>query len=125
MDRGLFFAAVVSCLGASCTTTSQEEAPLDDETELTRCRDDGNPCTSDVRAHGRCTHVPLADGTACPGGACSAGVCRATQPPADAGTPDASTREAGASDATTSDAGTALDAGPVATAASCAQVDVQ
>jgi len=56
--------------------------------------DDGNPCTVDGCSAGRCSHAPVADGTACDDGnacttgdACSLGACRGTAVSCGADTP--------------------------------------
>jgi hypothetical protein len=60
---------------------------------LPRC-DDGNPCTLDGSAHRRCTHTPVADGTACGTGAtCQAGACVAPAPLDLASSPDMASAE--------------------------------
>lgn len=56
----------VTCRAGSCT-----REPVD-----ARC-DDGNPCTNSmcIAETGTCSHVPLANGTDCPGGTCQNGTC--------------------------------------------------
>ncbi len=74
-DAGGTTSAIViftDAFGAS----SCEEANACLTVSATAC-DDGAPCTIDGCATdtGGCTHVPLADGSPCPGGSCQAGEC--------------------------------------------------
>jgi hypothetical protein len=81
---------VVSIAAAACGPSSSETSD-EDASELRRCADDGNPCTSDVVIRRTCTHSPVTDGTSCPNGTCTAGVCVQSDPPP----PDASSSTSG------------------------------
>lgn len=66
----------VACETTECVTRACNGSASCTETPRAgTCAEDGNPCTGDVCAAGRCTHPPRADGSTCGAGRCCGGDC--------------------------------------------------
>jgi alpha-tubulin suppressor-like RCC1 family protein len=86
-------AAVLSFALALCQEACMTHASSDDpnanatsQEAIAPSCDDGNMCTVDVRAKGKCRHSAVADGSACAGGTCAGGACVAPRTPTQIGT---------------------------------------